>query len=254
MTCEEIEAGELAEKYVLGQMNADEQSAYEDHYFACSHCFEELQLRQTMQSELAALGVPRRERRSPWALWAAAAAILIVAAGVGWWRLRPAASTASSTSVHVSPPAPSSPSLDVLARFEPPTYTAPVLRGGAPLDTAFRSAMEKYREGLYAAAIPGLLEAARTDEKDADAQFFLGICYLMDGQSDAAIRRLRATIRLGDTLNLEMAHFYLAKALIRKGDTAGAAAELDRAIAVHGDREAQARELLEQLKSLPGVR
>jgi hypothetical protein len=49
-----------------------------------------------------------------------------------------------------------------------------------------------------------------------------------------------------------MAHFYLAKALIRKSDTAGAAAELERAIALHGDRETQSHELLGQLKSLPG--
>src|ERR1700682_348422 len=104
MTCEEIEAGELAEKYILGQMNAEEQTAYEGHYFVCSHCFEDLRLRQTMQLELATLGVPRRQRRRSWALWAAAAAILIVTVGVGWWRLRPAPSTASpSATAHVSP-------------------------------------------------------------------------------------------------------------------------------------------------------
>ena len=74
-----------------------------------------------------------------------------------------------------------------LARVEPPAYAAPVLRGGTTVNTEFRTAMEKYRQGVYAAAIPGLLEAARTDAQDTDAQFFLGICYLMDGQTDAGI-------------------------------------------------------------------
>jgi hypothetical protein len=165
MTCQEIEAGELAEKYVLGQMNAEEQSAYEGHYFVCSHCFEELHLRQTTQSELATLGVTHHQRRSSWALCVAAAAILIVTVGIEWWRLRPAVSTASLAAAHVSPPATASPSLDLLARVEPLAYTAPTLRGGSTVNREFRNAMEKYRQASYAAAIPGLLAATRSHAK-----------------------------------------------------------------------------------------
>ena len=91
--------------------------------------------------------------------------------------------------------------------------------------------MALYRQGQFAAAIPGLLAAATADPKSPDPQFFLGICYLMDGRSEEAITHLRATIELGSTLDLEMAHFYLAKALLREKETARAEGELERAIA-----------------------
>jgi tetratricopeptide (TPR) repeat protein len=110
--------------------------------------------------------------------------------------------------------------------------------------------MAQYRVGNYEPAIVALTSAAGADPKSADAQFFLGICYLLTGRTDLAVARLRATIDLGDSLDLEMAHFYLAKALLREKDAAGAEAELERAIAMHGDLERQSRELLDRIRRL----
>lgn len=252
MTCEEVETAELAEKYVLGQLDSDGQAEYEAHFFRCSHCFEELQLRQAMQAELSAMAAGRpapqpRQRPNAWMAWAAVAAILALAIGVGWWRIaRPVTPPVSHNAA--------GPSLDLLARVDPPPYTPPALRGAAKEDTRFRDAMEKYRQGQFAAAIPGLLAATEADPKSADPQFFLGICYLMDGRTDEAIAHLRATIDLGPTLDVEMAYFYLAKALLREKETVRAEGELERVIALHGDLESQSRELLAQLKSLPDSR
>ena len=109
--------------------------------------------------------------------------------------------------------------------------------------------MDDYRQARYTAAIPGLAAAANADPKSADAQLFLGICYLMDGQTEQAIGRLRATIALGATLDLEMAHFYLAKALIRQNDVTGSERELEKAIALRGDLEKQSKDLLDKLRS-----
>src|SRR5207245_4185528 len=74
MTCQEIETAELAEKYVLGQLDSKDQEAYESHYFRCSRCFEELQLRQGMQAELGAMKASRpvplaRQRPHAWITW-----------------------------------------------------------------------------------------------------------------------------------------------------------------------------------------
>src|SRR5437016_1872310 len=261
MTCEEIETGELAEKYILGQLDSDGQAAYEAHYFRCSHCFEELQLRQSMQAELSAMAAGRaapqsRRGANAWIAWGAVAAILALAIGLGWWRFAssPAVPRAPSIAHKAPQPAQTGLSLELLARVDPPSYTPPALRGAATVETRFRDAMALYRQGQFAAAIPGLLAAATADPKSPDPQFFLGICYLMDGRSEEAITHLRATIELGSTLDLEMAHFYLAKALLREKETARAEGELERAIALHGDLEAQSRELLRQLKSLADSR
>lgn len=258
MTCEEIETGELAEKYVLGQLGADDEEAYEAHYFRCTRCFDELKLLQDMQPALREMAgsrpvsIPAR-RVHIWIGWAAAAAILTLATGVGWWRVaHPSAGPEAAQQKAV--PKPAGPSFEMLARVEPPTYTAPSLRGASAPDPRFRAAMEKYREGNFGAAIPGLLAVAEADPKAADLQFFLGICYLMDGRTDEAITHLRATTELGETVDLEMAHFYLAKALLREREAARASAELERAIALHGDLERQSKELLQQVKGLPDQR
>src|SRR5579872_2708518 len=142
MTCEEIEAAELAEKYVLGHLDRDDQAAYESHYFRCSRCFEELQLRQAMQTELIAIAADRPAQqyqpwRRSWITWGALAAMLALATGLGVWRFVEAPSPKrESRVVRTAPkPARSEPSLYMLARVEPPPYTPPALRSAAPIDT-----------------------------------------------------------------------------------------------------------------------
>ena len=253
MDCHEIEALDLAEKYVLRQLGAAEQQSYEEHYFQCPKCFEHLQLLQSIETELDGMQPAASRETAPrwrinWLVWGAATAGLLVVAGVVWWS-RFHATPAPAVTTHVAPPSTSGPSLDLLARVEPPGYTAPTLRG-APAETArFRDGMAQYRLGNYEAAIAALTEAATADPKSADVQFFLGICYLLTGNTDQAIARLRATINLGDSLDLEMAHFYLAKAFLRDNDVPRAEAELERAIAMHGDLEQQSRTLLDQIRS-----
>jgi len=257
MDCHEIDTSELAEKYILGQLGPDEQQAYEDHYFQCSNCFEELQLRQAMQSQLGKMrpGIPARRGKFNWLTWGAVAAALLVAVGLGWWRFHPTPAPVAPMASHRAPPVDNGPALELLARADAPSYTAPTLRGGSTgSGVRFREGMAQYRVGNYEAAISALTSVAAADPKSADAQFFLGICYLLTGRSDLAKARLRATIDLGDSLDLEMAHFYLAKALLRERDAAGAEAELERAIAMHGDLEKQSRELLEQVRKVTATR
>jgi hypothetical protein len=260
MDCHEIETSELAEKYILGQLGPDERQSYEEHYFQCSNCFEGLQLRQTMQSELSKMapGASRIQQSPPgrinWLAWGAVAAALLVAAGLGWWRFHPTPAPLAPVASHAAQPVDNGSALELFARADPPPYTVPKLRGGSGSGARFREGMAQYRVGNYDAAISALTSAAAADPKSADAQFFLGICYLLTGRADLAKARLRATIDLGDSLDLEMARFYLAKAFLREKDAAAAEAELERAIAMHGDLEKQSRELLEQIRKLTTAR
>jgi TolA-binding protein len=136
-----------------------------------------------------------------------------------------------------------------LARVEPPPYAAVVLRGAE--DEAhedFRNAMQYYVKGDYAQAIPDLRATVKTSPGTARFSFYLGACYLLDDQTDSAIESFRKTVSLGDPTYLEPAHFYLAKAYLRKKDLPNAERELQTTIQLHGSKEEQASEILRQLR------
>jgi len=143
--------------------------------------------------------------------------------------------------------APTAPARDLtaLAEFSPPRYSQPLWRGASQTD--FERAMQRYSKGDYAAATPELLAALKADPANSAAQFFLGICYLMQGADDLGIARLKDTIALADSPEVEEAHYYLAKALLRKRDVNGAIAEVRQAIRLHGPRQREEQSLLESI-------
>ncbi len=240
MDCDQIDKAEIGEKYVTGQLDDVEQADFEMHFLGCRRCFEHLQLLQDMQLALA----PRPQRSMRWWPVLALAASLLVGAGAAtWFRLRPAGAPATASNRAHSRPALN---LTALAMVSPPRYLQPQWRSAGP--TGFDVAMQRYARGDYAAAAPGLLTVLERDPRNSAAGFFLGICYLMQGRDDEARAQLKATIALGDSPELEEAHFYLAKALLRKRDTSGAIAELRRAIRLHGPRQREERSLLESIQ------
>src|SRR5579859_785187 len=189
MDCHEIETLELAEKYVTGQLGDAEQQSYEEHYFQCSACLEQLQLLQSMHAELEnmqprASVEPVQRRRFNWLAFGLAAAAVLVAVGVTWAVRSRSAATPAPVTTQVQAPADHTPALELLARVDPPGYTAPTLRGTPAGSGQFREGMALYRVGNYEAAIPVLTSAAAADPKSPDPQFFLGICYLLTGHTD----------------------------------------------------------------------
>jgi tetratricopeptide (TPR) repeat protein len=238
MDCDEIEKGEIAEKYVTGGLGEIEQADFEMHFLDCERCFAQVELWQGMQAALARS--PRTSVR--WMAVLAVAASLLVAAGATWLRLRPASERGMARS---AAPAATARDLTALAEFSPPRYSQPLWRGAS--QTGFEGAMQRYSKGDYAAATPGLLAALKADPANSAAQFFLGICYLMQGLDDEGIARLKATIALEDSPELEEAHYYLAKALLRERDVNGAIAEVRQAIRLHGPRQRDEQSLLENI-------
>ncbi len=226
---------------------------------------------------------------APWTWAAAAAVVALIAGGVYWRFVssnrpsgvpneperrvaeqRPAApvqpapeapsrqlpETASSaqpgppSSTGAAQAAARSAALAALAVVKAPPYTPALLRG--PLDEAerrFREAMRLYVARDYAGAKAGLRSAAALDRERPDIAFFLGICALLTDEPGVAIAELRRTIALGDSPYLEEAHFYLAKAHIRRGELAAAASQLKATVRLRGEREQEARELLQKLEA-----
>jgi TolA-binding protein len=270
MTCERVMKENLAEQYLVGALSAPEQDAFEQHYFECPRCFEELDQHRLLQQALQQAEPDiRREAVAPRPSWnwqwgavaVAAAVMLALALGIWYGRPRGASPTVATPSSPSSqgpqraqPSVARPPSLVELAKFEPPAYTPIVLRG--PSDGArqrFQAAMRHYSKADYAGAIPGLRQVAALDPKAADSHFYLGICYLLVGQTDSGIQALKDTLARGESAYLEDAHFYLAKAYLRQWELTAAQAELEKTIQLRGEHESAARALLAQSELLSKV-
>ncbi len=268
MDCQRVMRDELGEKYVSGRLDEADREAYEFHYFECARCSNELEALILLRTELER-SVPRSgdaaarvgSRRALWLSLAAAAVIVAAVAVLRWPSVPEATTTVSEGASGQAQPlaqAESQPAaidpvalLARLAEVSPPVYRPATLRS-APSSAVqrFREAMESYARGDYAGAMPGLGQATALDATLPQAWFFLGACHLMTEDADSAIEAWRTVVGLGESAYLEEARFYLAKALLRKGDVAAARAELEATVALAGDREAEARDLLRQLQNV----
>jgi tetratricopeptide (TPR) repeat protein len=250
MDCDQIEREEIIEKYLTGRLDRAVQEEFEAHYFSCSKCLQKLQVSRLLQEKLWEQGekiLPQAQKpyrvrtgRRAWAI-SAAAVVLIVAAAALWWQFRRPGQPPAGTNEIPS-------SLLMLARIEPPSYIRPALRG-AEDDAAerFQIGMKCYVEGRYGEAIPDLRTAAELNPNRAGIRFFLGICLLLTEKTNEGIGELRKTISLGDSPYLEEAHFYLAKALLRKGDVGGAKGELNWVLEKGSNLKEEAARILAQL-------
>ena len=272
MDCARVAREEIAERYLVDGLSDEDRNAFEAHFFECARCFEELQALQAIQAELRRPGadndVSTRHSFLRWAPAVGLAAAVVLAVGVVVWmrpsqpsRLPEATTTGQPSAGQTSetPPQPQQPgravtpepSLEQLARVDPPRYEPPTLRDVPDEATArFLRGMEHFRKADYMNAVEDLRRAAESDPGAAHIRFFLGVTHLMLGQDDAAIDRLRATIALGDSAYLEEAHWYLAKALLRQKNVNAAQTELKTVVTLKGMRSREAQQLLNDIERI----
>ena len=251
MDCDQIEREELIEKYLTGRLDRAEQEGFEAHYFSCPKCLKKLEVSRLLQEKLWEQGekiLPKTQKphrvwikRRAWAVSAAAVALVVVGVAL-WWQFKGPGRAPAGTKEILS-------SLIMLARIQPPSYIPPALRGAE--DEAaerFRLGMGYYQEGRYGEAIPDLRTAAELNPNRAGIRFFLGICLLLTEKTDEGIEELKATIGLGDSVYLEEAHFYLAKAFLAKGDVGAAKEELNWVLEKGSNLKEEAAQILAQLQ------
>ena len=269
MDCERVGREEIAERYLLRRLSDEDRDAFEAHYFECGRCFDDVRSLEALGEELGATGErapggPRLAAR--WAPRVAVAAAVVLIASTLVWLRSPSTSDPPQTPASQSTPqprvaetpetAPEAPpvanlSIEQLARFEPPRFEPPTLRGAADEATArFLRGMDRYRQADYAGAIVDLREASQLDPEAPHALFFLGVSYLAAGQDIAAIDRLKAMIALGDSAYLEEGHWYLAKAYLRRRDLSAARTELRELATLRGSDGGEAGQLLAQIETL----
>jgi hypothetical protein len=73
-----------SERYLLGEMNDRERDAFEEHFFACAVCAEDVRVGGTLRDAVRATGVKRPAAKSGWRPaiaipWAAAASLALLA-------------------------------------------------------------------------------------------------------------------------------------------------------------------------------
>jgi TolA-binding protein len=265
MNCQEVEDRDIADLYLLDRLTEPERDEFEKHYFECESCFSQLQSGLMLQAELRRQPVARSQTggallRRLWA-WTPAfvAAALLFTMGIWWYSTRAYRPSQQASSAPARPkpevagqsqaPSPAASSLEELARVEPPPYSAVVLRGAEDeAQEGFQTAMRYYVKGEYAHAIPGLRASVKASPQTARFNFYLGACYLLTDQTDSAIESFRKTVSLGDPSYSEPAHFYLAKASLRSRQVTAAEDELQKTVQLHGSMEAEAAEILHQLR------
>ena len=257
MDCSRVIRDEIADRYVAGRLNADDAAAFEEHYFTCPRCFEEMEAWRRMRTALDRTGGASRPApailRRAWLWPVAAAAVILIGLTIFQSRRQdaPPQRAAGPAPAPQPPPEMVTARLAELSAVTAAPYQPARLRGAS--DEAvrqFQQAMTRYQAADYAGAAQGLEVAARLDAGAPSIQFYLGICHLLTGDADRAIERLNATIALGPSAYVEEAQFHLAKALLRKGDVAGARSALTKTVELKGDREADAQRLLRDLASL----
>jgi TolA-binding protein len=264
MNCTEVEERDVPELYLLDRLTEAERDEFEKHYFECASCFAQLQAGLMVQAELQHQPLMRTQTggaslRRAWA-WTPAfvTVVLLLAVGVGWYSARNRLSPQTSSSrpdakpeggAQSQPSSPTAPSLEELAQVRPPAYKPVVLRGAEDeAHEAFRKAMQYYVKGDYVNATPGLRIAVKASPRTARFGFYLGACYLLTDQTDLAVESFHRTISLGEPAYSEPAHFYLAKAYLRKKNIPAAENELEATIQIHGNNEGEARKILRQLR------
>lgn len=227
--------------YVSGQLSEQAQDEFEQHYFECDRCFEAVRTCQLVQAELSRDSriAPRPPSRVPASAVLAMAASILLLVGAGWVVLRFRTPQQPIASAPLTQPPGSS--LQQLAQFTPPDYVKPALRAAG--NPEFEAAMRLYQQHDFAGAGVALKAVTMRDPGDEAAHFYLGISELMAGQTSEGIQALQRAAGLGGAIYVESAHFYLAKAYLHQNDAAHARDELDVILQLHGDLEAQARDL-----------
>jgi tetratricopeptide (TPR) repeat protein len=206
--CEQLAEQAVVERYLAGQLSADEAAGFEEHYLTCADCQEALRMGALVRTALpGAVRAARSRRRwlllGPPGLAAALAVVLLRGSSAG-----PLNGLGGVAQAPIY--------LGVPVRNEEPTQP----------DSLFARAMDAYLAEQYEDAAAGLRAALEAGVAPAPAEFFLGASLLITGSSRAAAEAFARVIALGDTPYQAEAQYYRAKALLRLGRGADALALL----------------------------
>jgi tetratricopeptide (TPR) repeat protein len=267
MNCEEVRRRQMADEYRAGRLTAEESTAYEEHFFSCDRCFEDLRFRDGVAEHLRWEGAGlfaseiRKERRGeerahartsfwdrlrpvlaafprglalPRPVLAPAAVLFLAVVLFGAWQIRESALNARLRGLWAPSPYP---------------FIAAELRGSSGSE-AFAEGMQLYNAGRYAQAADRLGPMLALQPADPDGQFYCGVADLLAGRPAQAAQALREAVRL--TPASAPYRWYLAQAELKCGRSDAARAELERIVENGREYAPEARTLLEGIDRIKG--
>lgn len=221
MDCRKVAAGEIAERYLRGDLSAQVQEAYELHYFECERCFRELRDLQSVQAALGGLSssalVPSQPAtaaharwRHRWA-WVGVAAIAASAAVVALL-LVPGRREEPVARAPVVRPGPTAPKAEVaspadVATAEPPRPERRTSRPAEPRRSEVLARLARVTPPLYAA------RTFRGVGDEADQLFEQGMQQYVAGNFGAATPTLHQAAA-EDPSRTDIAFFLAASELM----------------------------------------
>ncbi|MCK4415209.1 MAG: CDC27 family protein [Candidatus Eisenbacteria sp.] len=235
MDCDTIRERGIADEYLAGRLPPEEAEAYEEHYFGCDRCLEELQFRKALAAELREHGEElfAGEIVQERAAEARSGGVASDRARRGWFSLpdwltspRPAWGLAAAAAVALlvvvvlngRGPDQAERLRDLWTPVAYP-YVAAELRGGADL-TAFEQGMEHYQAGRYGEAAALLARHVETESEDHEALFYLGVSRLLSEEPETAVGDLERARRLVPSSKLYLWHLAQAELEAERPDDA----------------------------------
>jgi Putative zinc-finger len=91
MDCGRVAREEILESYLTGRLSEEDREPFEEHYFECAGCFNDLRALQAIQRELRLGGAEfEAQKRHPFFQWIPVAGLSVVGVLVlaGQWVLR----------------------------------------------------------------------------------------------------------------------------------------------------------------------
>ncbi len=271
--CTGAPAEEFGLAYVDGTLDEAQVNRFEEHYFECPLCHDQVRSLIALRDELHERSAPSPDRvqkrsssyRMPTFAWAVGLGFLVIVAGVFIYRahesdninhdlaakgVSPAAGKTSATTPSGSPTSgPSNPAANQqkslidaskLADLVLPVYAPHALRGQAA-DENMTAGMAAYQSGdcRKAADLLALVKSASDDSRSA--HFYRGVCQLHLGQLYAAQASLNFVVQAGESPEQEGALYALAQVALAQNNPALAQNYLQRTIALQGSQENRAR-------------
>jgi tetratricopeptide (TPR) repeat protein len=262
--CTGTPAEKWLEAYLQGKLPEAKAQKFEQHYFDCPVCLEQVERLEAVARQLGRRPLKARKPLTAWPAlgwpglaWPARAFALSAVAAllvIGFFGIR-RINRPAQTNVALAPsvPAPQPPphskpapptlaalAVSRLADLTLPAFQANSLRGPS-VDTHFEAGMKAYAAGDCSLAVKALSQVAAQDQDALAARFYSGVCRMHMGDLPAASATLRKVAGAGESAQQEAALYYLAQIALSGNDTATARRYLSRTIALHGDFERRAR-------------
>jgi len=115
-------------------------------------------------------------------------------------------------------------------------------------ESSFYDGIKCYEEKNYRQAIISLSLLERTDQNYLEAQFYLGMCYLLSQDIDRGIRYLQFSTGIADKILKDKAHWYLGNAYLIKNDSKNALNEFYIVAQMNAGHANKANDLINRIK------